>query len=233
MKSNSDLSTLLDEQINAKVIQYINENGFGSPIPKLTSSLDADEFKKHYYDKIELVKFCRFIGIPVYGLKDELNKRIEIYLRTGKKVNHVARKKSKPDSESGLSLNKQVVHYKSDIKTRDFFQTHIPEFVSFSAMVQKEIKQRIHNNEIFYYQDIIDMHKTYLKEKSIRKNTNQAPQVAHDSCQFNQFAIDYKHDPSSKIHTMRDAWMLVRNSAGAKTYQRYKLQINKIKDLVR
>lgn len=97
-------------------------------------------------------------------------------------------------------------------------------------MVQKQIKDRLKNNEVFTYADAIQMHKDFLSNKNSEKKAGKAAKVAHDSCQYNQFSIDYRHDQSPKLHTMTDAWMLVRNSGGAKTYKRYKDQIKEIKD---
>jgi len=98
--------------------------------------------------------------------------------------------------------------------------------------VQKQIKQRIEDGETFSYDDAIEMHKEFLKNKSSAKVTGQATKVAHDSCQYNQFSIDYKYDPDPKKHNLSDAWMLVRNSAGDKTYQRYKYRIEEIRGIV-
>ena len=190
----------------------------------------AAEFRKHYYDKKELINFCRSNGIQTVGLKEDINQRIELYLRTGKVIILAPTKIStRPDSESGLSLDKVIVNYKSDLKTRQFFEKHIPEFTGFSALVQKQIKQRLGDGEIFTYGDAIEMHKIFLKNKANDKASGQPIKVAHNSCQYNQFSIDYKGDPNPKLHTLADAWMLVRNSAGDKTYQRYSDRIEEIR----
>ena len=175
--------------------------------------------------------FCRNIGISTTGLKEDLNERIEWFLRTGKKtVIRPVQSTAIADSVNGLKLEKRVINYKSDLKTRAFFAGHIPQFTGFSALVQKQIKERLKNNEVFTYADAIQMHKDFLSNKNSEKKAGKAAKVAHNSCQYNQFSIDYRHDQSPKLHSMTDAWMLVRNSGGAKTYERYKDQIQEIKD---
>jgi hypothetical protein len=213
------------------MLQFIEEHGFGNPPPPLNKSLSVDVFKQHYYDKKELMKFCRDTGISTGGLKEDLTKRVEIYLRTGKvTVVQAAKSSTTPDSESGLSLDKVVINYKSDTKTRQFFKKHLPEFTGFSALVQKQIKQRLTEGEKFTYNDVINMHKQFLQNNMKAKANGRAAKVAHKSCEYNQFSIDFKNDPSPKLHTLSAAWMLVRNSAGDKTYQRYKDRIKEIQD---
>ncbi|MCC5791935.1 MAG: hypothetical protein JJT82_04895 [Legionellaceae bacterium] len=217
------------EVTNAAILAYIKENGFGTPTPPLVSGLNAEVFRQHYYDKQELMVFCREKGISTTGLKEDLNKRIETYLRTGhvivaKPVSH----SSKPDSQGGLRLDKRVVNYKSDPTTRAFFEKHIPDFKGFSALVQKQIKLRLAEGDEFTYGDAIEMHKQFMRDKQSGRLTT----VAHDSCQYNQFFMDYKADVDPKLHSNKEAWMLVRQSAGPKTYQRYKDRIEEIRNIL-
>ncbi len=220
------------KQDDAAINQYIEQHGFGLSKLPLTSSLSPESFRAHYYDKKELIKFCQSKGIPTSGLKGELNERIVLFLETGEIPQvSVYKKGGKPDSELGLSLDMPVIHYKSDLKTRAFFQKYIPEFTGFSAQVQKWVKERLARSDTFTYGEIIEEHKAYLQSKS-HADTHQgkAAKVTHDSCQYNQFQIDYAHDTEFKAHSVREAWKLVRNSAGEKTYVRYKARINQIRE---
>lgn len=219
--------------LDSDVIKYITDNGFGEPTPDLNTSLSAQVFRQHYYDKKVLMAFCREVGISTRGLKEDLNKRIEVYLRTGRlTLVQSVKQTTRPDSETGLSLDKVVVNYKSDLKTRQFFASQIKEFTGFSALVQKQIRQLLADGESFTYGDAIKMHKTFLRNKANARQLGQVTTVAHDSCQYNQFSIDYKHDSSPKLHNLTDAWDLVRNSAGAKTYKRYKDRIEEIRAIL-
>jgi hypothetical protein len=133
----------LNQEAIKAIEHYISEHGFGAPKPLLSSKLSADMFREHYYDKKELIKFCRSTSISTLGLKHDLNQRIDVFLRTGQVITVTPKKKlAAPDSETGLWLDKQVVNYKSDLMTRQFFQKHMLNFTSFSALVQKQmIKQ--------------------------------------------------------------------------------------------
>ena len=160
------IKQITDDALNQAVINYIKSNGFGDPIPELTRHLSPEIFRQHYYDKTELMEFCRSFGISTAGLKEDLNERIELFLRTGKKtVIKPVQITSIADSVNGLNLEKRVINYKSDPKTRAFFARHIPQFTGFSALVQKQIKERLKNNEVFTYADAIQMHKDFLSNK--------------------------------------------------------------------
>lgn len=217
----------------AAIKQYIADHQFGPQTPPLRKTLSAAVFKQHYYDKQELMDFCRSVGISTCGLKQDLNDRISLFLQTGcVTVVETPKKSSRPDSEMGLSTSQVVVNYKSDPTTRAFFEKHIPEFTGFSALVQKQIKERLAAGEVFTYGDVIEMHQSFLRNKESAKANGTATKVAHESCQFNQFFIDYKHDPDVKVHSNMEAWILVRDSAGEKTYQRYKNRIGEIRAML-
>ncbi len=214
---------LLDQDVIKAINQYISDYGFGDKKPQLSCQLSADIFRQHYYDKKELIHFCRSMGIPTSGLKNELTQRIDVFLSTGQ-VMPVTRKRqsSKPDSESGLALDKKVFHYRSDLVTRRFLQKHVPNFTGFSALLQKKIRLCLDNNEQLTYLDVIEMYKNLIQSKS------KTSRVAHDSCQYNQFCIDYSQDSSAKIHAIQNAWLFIRDTAGDKTYLRYKCRMEEI-----
>jgi hypothetical protein len=219
----------VSSEVLQKVRQYVKEHGFGPKTPALSSDLSPEIFRAHYYDKKTLVKFCRSHNIPSHGLKNELNRRVELFLKTGEvSEEKPARSAGLPDSQLGLTLDRQVVNYKSDPATRLFFKKHIPEFAGFSAYVQKWLKERLAKGDVLTYAEVIAEHKRFLQEKSAAKSTGMPGQVTHDSCQFNQFLIDYSHDHGPKAHSSKEAWRLVRDFAGDKTYARYKEEIRKI-----
>ena len=220
--NNRLYSAMTINTLKQQIKDYIAKHGLGSPCLPLQQVRSTDEFLQHYYTKQELQAYCRTKGISPSGSKAALNHKILIFLQTGHTVLDTPQQKaSNADSKSGLSLSKQVVHYKSDALTREFFKQHIPTFKGFSALVQKQIKQRLSNNENLTYQDLIIMHKAHLESKKLSALSGAAKKVAHYSCQYNQFAIDYGNDPIDKVHDLKEAWLLVRNSAGEKTYQRY------------
>lgn len=224
----------INNQDTQAIKQYIIQHGFGATNIPLTRLLSADVFRQHYYDKQTLTKFCKEVGISTGGLKQDLNDRIDVFLRTGQviQIKHNKKNHGKPDSELGLSLDRYVVNYKSDPITRVFFQEHISEFTGFSAYFQKWLKAKLADGERLTYANVIEKHQAYLLEKKQLKSKGKATTVAHESCQYNQFSIDYAHDGEPKIHSAQEAWLLVRNAAGDKTYQRYKNRIIEIRALL-
>ncbi|MFA6916129.1 MAG: SAP domain-containing protein [Parachlamydiales bacterium] len=204
--------------------EHLYEYDFGAAPPILSLELSPEVFKKHYYDKKTLMQFCRKHKISTTGLKKELSDRIEHFLRTGQIPvgDHPKKLSSLRDSLLGLTLERRVVNYKSDLVTREFFIKHIPAFTGFSAYVQKWLKERLANCEVFTYGDVIEEHKRFQKEQLESKLLGKPRKVVHASCEYNQFLIDYSQDNELKPHSSIKAWKLVRNSAGAKTYTRYK-----------
>ena len=209
--------------------RYIQSNGFGDPREPLAISMSPDVFKGCYYKKDQLKAFCQQHGISAVGSKHDLTSRIEYFLRTGNDRKNTSKTyKGKSDSEQEITLNTQVVHYKSDAKTRMFLKIHIPRFTRFSAWVQNKIRERLANGDVFTYADVIQMHLEFLSQKDRAKATGEKMKVANDACQYNQFAIDYKYDPDDKPHTLMEAWKLVRDTEGDQTYRRYKNRVNEI-----
>jgi hypothetical protein len=83
------------------------------------------EFENGYWYADELKDFGRRIGIPEAAKlrKDELERAIAVFLRTGKPrlpTKRALRKRGVKDLERGLSLNLRIEHYTSNRATKDF-----------------------------------------------------------------------------------------------------------------
>jgi len=212
-----------------QVRQYINQHGFGEPTPPLSKALTVKQFNEHYYDKKALMQFCRLVGLPSSGAKPVLNQRIAHYLATGECLSMPKSIRfGGADSEGGLSLDKPVVHYKSDVATRRFLEAHVRGLKRFSAKVQKDIKEALAHETLITYGDVVKMYHEHLADQAHAKKHHLATRVTHGACQYNQFAIDYAHDDEPKVHTLKEAWSLVRYAAGENTYKRYKAGIQTI-----
>jgi len=61
--------------------------------PELSKFMNAETFSSYYYLKEELVAFCKELGLPTSGNKQELTKRIAYFLFTAKQTGN---KKSHP-----------------------------------------------------------------------------------------------------------------------------------------
>ncbi len=92
---------------------------------KLSKSMSEAEFDNGYWYAFEVKAFAKEIGIPLATKlrKDELEKLIKIFLKTGKienpKRKNISKSKIK-DLEKGLSLNLPIEIYTSNRETKDF-----------------------------------------------------------------------------------------------------------------
>src|SRR2546423_12763029 len=94
---------------------------------KLSTSMTLADFDNGYWYATELAKFAEAIGIPSAAKlrKDELEKAIKHYLRTGEIQNPTRRSLSTSgvkDVELGLRLDLPVVRYTNDKETKDFLE---------------------------------------------------------------------------------------------------------------
>jgi hypothetical protein len=92
---------------------------------KLSKSMTLTQFENGYWYSTDLKNFAEEIGIPFAGKlrKDELERAIKNFLRTGKIELPTKRNLGKTgmkDLEKGLSLNLPVVHYTSNKETKSF-----------------------------------------------------------------------------------------------------------------
>jgi hypothetical protein len=83
------------------------------------------EFENRYWYATELRDYAVSIGIPgaKHLRKDELQKAVVAFLRTGKAVVPTARalrRSGVQDVERGLSLRRRIEHYTSNRETKDF-----------------------------------------------------------------------------------------------------------------
>ena len=93
----------------------------------LTPSMSEAEFDNGYWYAEELKRFAEDIGVPSAGRlrKDELERAIKHFLRTGKPRNFARRaliKQGPRDIDLGLRLDLPVAHYTSNRKTKDFIE---------------------------------------------------------------------------------------------------------------
>ena len=94
---------------------------------KLSTSMTSTQFDNGYWYATELKDFAERIGIPSASKlrKDELEKAIKVFLRTGRIESPTRRSLSTSgvrDVERGLSLDLRVVVYTNDKETKDFLE---------------------------------------------------------------------------------------------------------------
>ncbi len=101
---------------------------------KLARSMTVVQFENGYWYAKELKEFAEAIGIPSAGKlrKDELEKAILLFLRTGKIQLPTKRSLVRTgirDSERGLSLQLPVVNYTNDKQTKEFIEQEARKLV--------------------------------------------------------------------------------------------------------
>ena len=104
------------------------------PQSKLSTSITPAQFDNGYWYAIELKEFAKTIGIPSAGRlrKDELEKAIKVFLKTGKIESPTKRSLSTSgakDVEQGLSLSLPVAVYTNDKETKDFLEREAQKLV--------------------------------------------------------------------------------------------------------
>ena len=91
----------------------------------LSRTMTPREFENGYWYLDDLRDFASQIGIPEASRlrKDEIERAIEVFLRTGTAdlpTKRALRKTGAKDLERGLSLNLRIEHYTSNRETKDF-----------------------------------------------------------------------------------------------------------------
>jgi hypothetical protein len=91
----------------------------------LSPTMTLREFEHGYWYREQLKAFAERIGIPEANRlrKDELEKAIALFLRTGKKAlptKRALRKTGVKDLERGLTLKRRIEHYTSNRETKTF-----------------------------------------------------------------------------------------------------------------
>ena len=94
---------------------------------RLTKTITETEFENGYWYATELREFAMKIGIPSASKlrKDELERAIKHFMRTGQSRNLVKRglvKSGPRDVDIGLRPDLPIVHYTSNKETKDLLR---------------------------------------------------------------------------------------------------------------
>ena len=146
--------------------------------PILNKEISLDDFEQFYWLKEELQLFCKRNGIHAYGPKIDIAKRIENFLKTGRKVKMSDKKSSNSISDkrdySNITINTKIgENYKSSEPLRDYFESIIGKQFKFTVVFQQFCK----NNPDKTYKDAIDF---WYKNKDF-KTTKIAPQFEYNT----------------------------------------------------
>jgi hypothetical protein len=98
-------------------------------VDALSPTMTVREFENGYWYLGQLTRFARRIGIPAANKlrKDELEKAIVVFLRTGRAglpTRRSLRNTGVKDVERGLTIRRRIENYTSNRQTKDFIVEH-------------------------------------------------------------------------------------------------------------
>lgn len=186
--------------------------------PTLSDKLEAEIFLHYYYLKEELVTFCRENGLSAAGGKQEITKRIEHFLKTGKKITNPAVKVDNKHVAIGeISLNSIIEkNFVCSEIHRAFFKSVIGDKFSFNVTFQKYLK----NNAGKTYNDAVD---EWYKIQNDKKR-NKGKSKIDSRFEYNTYIRDFFNNNSDK--TLKEAikcWKYKKSIAGHNRYERQDL----------
>lgn len=183
--------------------------------PILHPGMSVAEYRAYYWMKADLVRFARQLSLPTHGYKPELSSRIEQRLQRMPESPEPQRKQAKGprDSDKPLRRHTLVVNYRSDAKTRAFFESQIgPDFHFTYYLNQYRLA---HDN--LTYGDLVEV---WVVERDRRRNRNYKPPIAEHG-KYNRFIRDFFADESNQGKSLREAvasWNAVKNKRGDPRY---------------
>ena|ERR1041385_6358467 len=182
--------------------------------PVLRAGMSATEYKAYYWMMADLVRFARRLGLSTRGHKPELSARIERCLRGMRERTEAQSKVNGPrDSDKPLRRSTRVVNYKSDDKTRAFFESEIGPGFHFTYRLNQY--RLAHPN--LTYGDLIDV---WVAERDRRRSPNYKPPIPEYG-KYNRFIRDFFMDKRNKGRSLREAaasWNKIKNKRGDARY---------------
>ncbi len=184
---------------------------------KLTKDLKADEFFEYYFLKEELKDFCRHEGLKVSGNKQDLERRIVHYLKTGDELKETAFKQKSFETSFEIKLDAKLgENFKCSEDKREFFKNEIGNSFKFNVKFQKWLKA----NPDKTYLDAIN---AYHEIQNSKEKTEIGKQF-----QYNQYIRDFFEDNKDKsLEDAIECWKYKKSLKGHNKYQKSDLEILK------
>lgn len=179
--------------------------------PVLDKNLDSATFRKFYYLKKELICFCRANSIPITGSKQELNERIEYFLKTGN-ISHIIANKVKSLSPTTIQDDLEIENpFVCSEKHRAYFKERIGKSFTFNVEFQKWLK----NNAGKTYLEAISAYNSILEHKKKEKSK------IGNQFEYNTYIRDFF--AYNEGRTLKDAikcWNFKKSIPGLNRYER-------------
>ncbi|OGC14012.1 hypothetical protein A2290_02350 [candidate division WOR-1 bacterium RIFOXYB2_FULL_36_35] len=190
--------------------------------PILNKNISFKDFNNWYFEKDELVNFCRDNGLKITGQKLDIKARVENFLKTGE--SHQApienNKKTKEIKQTPpKSINEEIPdNYTSSELYRKYFKSVIGPHFHFTAYMMKHMKE----HPKMTFKDYIN---EWIAEYERRKDKSYKPQIMK-SCEYNQYIRDFFSDnPTRKLKEAIQCWKYKRNLPGNNKYTKDDLRI--------
>ena len=191
---------------------------------KLSKSMTVTQFENGYWYAEELKHFGERIGIPSASKlrKDELEKSIILFLKTGKVQSPTKRNLSKSgmrDVEKGLSLDLPVVNYTSNKETKEFLEKEarkiVPELKRKSGAryrFNRWREEQLTKGVKLTYEDLV---KEYIRLNQKEGRFDQIPQD-----RYVNFVADYlRAETNATTEQAIKAWKQLKKMDIPKNYR--------------
>jgi hypothetical protein len=185
--------------------------------------MTVTQFDHGYWYATELKDFARQLGIPSASKlrKDELERAIRIFLRTGAIAQTPTRKLSAPterDVDLGLHLGLPVVGYINDAETKHFLELEAQQLVpglkrrpGVRYRLNRWREAQILNDVPLTYGDLV---KEYVR---LNQSTERFAQVPH--ARYINFVSDFlAAQPGATKEQAIKAWSILKSMDVSKTY---------------
>jgi len=168
---------------------------------KLSKSMTEEQFNNGYWYAIEIRAFADEIGIPLASRlrKDELEKLIKHFLRTGKVKSPTRKKLSKSgirDVEKGLRLKLPVVSYTSNKETKEFI---VKEALKIVPNLKRKSGARYRLNR--------------WREEQLEKSVKITYDLVRQYVKLNQLEGSFRQAPSGRYINFLSDFLARENNA--------------------
>lgn len=184
--------------------------------PTLSIELKYDTFLQYYYLKEELVAFCRENKLSTIGGKQDITKRIEYFLKTGKKlIDEIFETTNVVTTLNKISLDNIIEeNFVCSEKHRAFFTSIIGDNFSFNVTFQKYLK----NSATKTYSDAVN--EWYIIQDYKKKNRGKSQ--IDSQFEYNTYIRDFFLENSDK--TLKEAIKCWKYKKGLAGHNRYETQ---------
>jgi hypothetical protein len=192
--------------------------------PVLSQGMTEEQFENGYWYATELRDFARELGIPSAAKlrKDELERAVRHFLRTGQAadlVERAVRKSGTRDVDIGLSPDLPVRHYTSNRETKDFIRREArkidPAFTPKSGtryQLNRWREQQLASGRKITYADLV--------QQAIALNKAKRGPLRIEHARYINFISDFMAaNPGATRERSVAAWHAVKEMDAPKTYE--------------